>query len=280
MAEITKTTDTIFRDILEDAVFVAREQALMPMLVTAFSATGYAQRDVPIWAQAQVQKVAEGVDYAGATKLSKSVLASFTPEVAMSQFLLTDQMMSTDPDNARSAAAQEMGGAIAERVDVDLLNLFSSFSTGKGTANAALTLAICAAALAVVRNNKGRGEAAFVLHPYQWHDVWTQLGQPATNAAFLGETANQALRDYYVSKQIGASWYTSSNIETDANSDAVGAVFTREAMAIDVREAMAMEPERDASRKAWELNASMGYAVGLLRSDRGVKITSDVTEPT
>jgi hypothetical protein len=57
-------------------------------------------------------------------------------------------------------------------------------------------------------------------------------------------------------------------------------MFTKEALAIDVREGMTMEPERDASKKAWELNASMGYAVGLLRGERGVKITSDVTEPT
>jgi hypothetical protein len=60
----------------------------------------------------------------------------------------------------------------------------------------------------------------------------------------------------------------------------VSGVFTREAIGYDEREAFMIEPERDASRKATELNASIGYAMGVLRQESGVGIIGDATEPS
>jgi hypothetical protein len=279
---ITTTSDLngLFNTIYDDAVFTARERTLMTQLVTVKGAVGYAQRKVPKYASIAAQEKPEGVDYAGGGVLSKSNMATFSPSVKMAQTLLTDEDMATDPDDARTSAAVELGNAMAEKVDKDLLNRFASFSTQKGTANASLTLANCAAALAVIRTNKAIGAAYAVLHPYQWHDIWVLLGAPATNMAFLGEAANAAMKDYYVVRHTGMDWFTSANITVDSSDDATGGVFTRDAIALDIREAMSLEPERDASRKAWEMNLSMGYAEGTLWTERGVKIISDATEPT
>lgn len=58
-----------------------------------------------------------------------------------------------------------------------------------------------------------------------------------------------------------------------------GAVFTRDALALDVRRGFRIEPERDASHRWWELNATMAYAHGLWRGERGVILKSDATIP-
>ena len=90
----------------------------------------------------------------------------------------------------------------------------------------------------------------------------------------------EALRNYWMATYLGVNVYTSAQIATDGNSDAVSAVFAPQAIAFDVRRAYRLEPERDASLRAWELNATMVYAVGLgERSTWGIKITADATAP-
>lgn len=266
--------------IFEDARFVARDTNLMTQLVTLFTDDGYATREVPLWAQASAVSVSETQDYSNATLFDKSTLATFTPTEVMSQFVLTDRRMSTDPDTVQRAAIMELGMAIATKIDTDLTGLFSGFSNGKGTAGSALTIGHVAAALASVRYNHGMGEKNVVLNPYQWHRIWKELGNPSANQAFLGETANQALREYFSGSFLGATWYSTGNVEIDASDDAYGAAFVREALGFDVRDPMTLRPQRDESARLTELNMHTGYAAGELREAMGCYILSDASAPT
>jgi len=279
---ITKIEDlnSLYNYIFEDALFVARESNLMTSLVRNFSATGFMARKIGIRPQITAETKAEGVDFQNPTTFGASLNATLTPAVVMAQVLLTDEDVDTDPSGARQDAAQELGGAIATKIDTDLVALFSSFTTGKGTAGNALTIAKCAAAMAVLRSNKAPNPLYFVLHPYGWADIWTELGQPAATYSFLGDTANQALRDYYVGNWVNATWFINSNIVIDSSDDVYGAVFNPNGIGFDSRQAPVLEPERDASRKATELNMSAGYAVGVIRADHGVYLLHDATEPT
>jgi hypothetical protein len=198
----------------------------------------------------------------------------------MAQVLLTDQDYETDPDDAVMDAQQELGMSIAVKIDTDIASNFSSFSVDKGTAGSALTINRCAAALAVLRNNSIGGTLYFTLHPYGWHDIWVELGQPSSNQAFLGDKANQAMMDYFVMQMLGSQWFTNANIAVDGSTDAVSAVFSPQGLGFDERRAPRLEPERDASLRATELNMSAGYAHGVLRSTYGVALTHDATEPT
>lgn len=279
---ITKKSDlnSLFNTIYEDSLFVAREQNMMTNLVTNYAATGWMNRVIPQRASITAQAVDEGVDFANPTTFSKTALATLTPGEKMAQTLLTDVMVETDPEDARKSAATELGNAIATKIDVDLVGLFSSLTTGKGSAGASLTIAKCAAAVSVLRNNKAMNPIYVVLHPFGWHDLWTELGQPAANQAFLGEVANEALRSFFVGQFLAAQFFTNANITVDGSDDAVGAAFSREALAFDSRKAPTLEPDRKASRRAWELNIVAGYAYGVRRDTFGVKLTHDATEPT
>lgn len=92
--------------------------------------------------------------------------------------------------------------------------------------------------------------------------------------------ANEALRSFYVGNWLAAQWFTSANISVDVDDDAVGAIFNPQALAFDSRKAPMLEPERDASLRAWELNMSAGYAYGIRRTAFGVKVTHDATTPS
>ena len=66
----------------------------------------------------------------------------------------------------------------------------------------------------------------------------------------------------------------------DSLDDFHGGVFPRPAIAIDWRRRVRVEPERDASRRGWELNMSAVYAHGVWRPTRGVEMYFDATAPT
>ncbi len=279
---ITTTTDlnSLYADIYEDALFVARESNVMVGLVRNFNATGYMQRKGSIRPQITAVEKAEGVDFQNPATFGRTAKFTLTPTVKMAQALLTDEDLQTDPDNAAQDCAQELGGAIATKIDTDLVTLFASLTAGKGAAGSALSMAKCAAGISLLRTNKTPNPLYFVLHPYGWHDVWVELGQPAANQAFLGDIANQALRSFFVGAFLAANWFTSANIDIDGSDDAVGGVFSPQALGFDEREAPTLEPERDASRKATEMNMSAGYATGILRQEFAAKLTHDATEPT
>lgn len=277
----TSELNSLFNDIFEDARFIAREMNIMSNLVRVFNATGWMDRKLSKYPEVSAQQVAEGVDFASPTTFNKTLEATLSPFEIMSQVILTDRRIDTDPQSARQDAATELGNSLATKMDKDLVGTFPSFTRDKGPgAGAAATIAKVAAGLSVLRNTPTPNPIYVVMHPYGWLDIWTELGQPASEKAFLGDIANQALRDFFVGRWLNVLWFTSSNIAVDGSDDAVGAIFNPMAIGLDVRKAPTLEPERDASLRAWELNASAGYAKGVIRDEYGVKYTHDATEPS
>jgi hypothetical protein len=279
----TTQLNSLYNDIYDRSLMVLREENLFVSggLITVFQAQGAATRTVPIWSKASVQTVNEGTDFAGHSTFEKTSKATFTPLERAAGFIITDRMIATDPiENIVGQAANELGGALAEQVDIDVAAEFANFSNGKGSAGSALSLSLVAAGIASIVNAKVKGNKSVVLHPFQWHDIWVELGQPVTNNAFLGDTANEALRNYTVARMEGATWYTSANITVNGSDDAYGAVFTRDALAYDSRRPFTLEQERDASLRGTEWTASMDYDTGVLRQEAGRYLLSDAAEPT
>jgi hypothetical protein len=60
---------------------------------------------------------------------------------------------------------------------------------------------------------------------------------------------------------------------------ATGAIYERSALAYDLRRALRIEPQRDASKRATELNASIIYAAATWRPTRGVQLRTDASSP-
>ena len=280
---VTQLSDlnSLFNTIYERALFVARENNLMAALVDNRSATGWMNRVVPIRPSVSAVSVAETEDYNSPTTFGRSTKATLTPGEIIAQVVLTDRDMETDPDSAVNDATMEMGNAVGTKIDEDLLGLFGSFSTdiGDGAGNTA-TISNVAAGIAILGANKARqyGRPNIVLHPYHWHDIWIELGQPGTNN--VGDQRTGALRDYFMSDMLAADWYTSSNISIDGSDDAVSGLFVRPALMLDTRRAPRPENERDASARAWELNITAGYAYGIVRQEFGLAFTADASTPS
>ena len=283
---ITQTSDlnSLYNQIYERALFVLRETNLMVNLVSNYSANNFYTRNITTRPTLTVETATEAVDYTNAQSFGKTLVGSLTPQERIAQVIITDLEIMNDPDPTAADASQEMGAAMAQQIDKDLLGVFSSFTTDAGPgAGASATIAKVAAGISILNNRfaTNDGQINVVLSPYQWFPIWKLLGQPTGTQAFLGDLANQALRDYYVGNWLGVRWFTSANISIDANDDAVGGIFTQSAIAFDSRIAPYFEPQRDASLRAVEMNLVCAYAVGLgKRANFGVKFTSDCSVPS
>jgi hypothetical protein len=274
--------NSLFNLIYDRARFVAREMNLMTNLVDVRSAEGWMARKLSSRPVISAVAVNENADFTAHTEFGRTAGATLTPGEIHAQVLLTKRALETDPDGAANDAAIELGGALATKMDVDLLGTFASFTVDKGPgANSTCTLATLGAAVAVLTNSKALqfGQPVAVVHPYHWHDWWVELGTPAATYANKDALTAQALRDYFVADLMGVRIYRSANIAVDGNADAISGIFVRPAIMMDVRRAPVFEDEYDPSLRAYELNASAGYAVGIAVDAYGVKYTGDATAP-
>ncbi len=277
--------NNLFNDIYEDALFVARETTVMANLVTNYSARGWMARKITQRPALSAEDLTDGVDITTPQTFGKTLRTELVPTEKGLQVVLTDADIETDPDDARADAAYELGAAIAEKIDTDLVGLFTSLTKDKGPGvDQPASIAAAAAAVSVLRANKAPNPIYAVVHPYHWHAIWTELGKPAANYAFLGEVANQALRDFFVGQWLNVLWFTSANIPVEqyggTGDNAVSGFFNTRALALDTRRKPRLEVQRDASLRGWELNMTVVYAIGVRRDEFGVKFTASAEEPT
>jgi hypothetical protein len=275
-ADIASYVQTIF----EDAQMVARDNNLMTGLVTTFSASGTASRSRSEYGTATINQIGETDDLASQA-FTPSVQNTLTPYEYGAQFFLTDTRIESDPFAIRSEASMELGSALGQSVETNILGNFSSFTGGTvGAAGSALSWGYFYAMMSRLRAQNAPMPYYFVCHPHQWH----ALGKAASVAGTMTNAAPELLSgintNFYVGSVSGVMIFTSSNIAVDGSDDAIAGMFSRQALAFDVRRAMRLEPERDSSRRGWELNLTMLYAHGVWRPKFGIQGTFDAAAPT
>lgn len=275
-SDISTFVNTVF----EDALFVARDNNLMANLVTVFNdQQGAALRKNQTYGTATMNSVAETDDLTSQA-FTPTALSTLTPGEVAAQFFLTDLRVESDPFGVRSDAAQELGMAMAQKFESDLLGNFSSLTGGTvGAAGTAITWGHVFAMFSRLRAQNAPRPWRLVLHPYQWHILGKAVapGATVTNAP---ELQNEVMRNFYVGTVSGVDVYTSANITVDGSDDAYCALFSPAALALDIRRAPRLEPERDASRRGWELNLSAVYAHGIWRPKFGVQGLFDASTPS
>lgn len=280
----TKWSDitSITNDIYEGALFTLRQQNVLVRTVSVFRDTaGMQPRKVTEYGTANPRAVPEGDDVA-ATKFDRTLKTTLTPASYADMFLLTDQRIATDGQNVRADGALELGAAFAQDVDEKIAGAFSSLTGGTiGSAGGTITWAKLIAARSLMQGLKVPGPYWCVLHPYQWNHLVQSAVATGTEIANAPNFQDALLNTYFVSSLLGGVFFAiTPSITVDSSDDAVGAMYSPMALAYDERKAFMIEPERDASRQATELNASMWYAYGGWAAERGIQLVGDASTPS
>lgn len=278
MAQLNTFSDisSYVNNILEASLLIARENAVMPALVQNFSAVGENPRKVYQYGTVTINDIGESDDLVSQA-FTPSLLSTLTPAEAGAQYFLTDRRVAGDWSAVRIDAAQDLGQAMGEKIDKDLLGLFDNLTGGTvGTAGSNMTWANFFAGISILRANLAPLPYMCVLQPYQWHCMGTAIapGVTVTNSPALQD---QFARQFFVGNVSGVDIFVDGNIA--AGTSIFGGIFSRQAMALDTRRAPRIEYERDASRRGFELNASMVYAKGTWRPTFGVAINTAGTAP-
>lgn len=265
--------------VFTDAMFVARDNNLMANLATVYGdQSGLAPRKNSEYGTATMNSVAETDDLASQT-FTPSVLSTLTPGEVGAQFFVSDSRQETDPFGAVSDASMELGMAMAQKIETDLLGVFSSFTGGTvGTAGSLNTWGYFFAAASILRAQNAPGPYYAVMHPYQWHNLAKSASVAGASIAQAPSFTDEIMRNWWVGRVGPVDVFTSANLAIGTAT--TWGMFSRPALALDVRRAPRMEPERDASRRGVELNISAVYGYGVWRPKFGVKITADASAPT
>ena len=276
MAATTSSTLTdLFSSIIAAARFTAEENSLMAGLVTRYDIGNVAGTtiQVPKYPAIAAADLTEGTDMSSTTVSTSSV--SVTVGEVGAQVLLTD-MAAMGAGNPAQELGTVLGNAIATKIDQDLIALFDGFSASLGAAAQEITVADLFKAAATLRANKATGPVYAVVHPYHAYQLSANLTNTFANPNG-GDLQNEAMRNGFVGSVGGIEVYQSANITVDGSDDAKGCVFTREAMCIAMKRDFNLETERDASNRAFELNATAVYGVAELDDSYGVEMLFDAT---
>ena len=276
-ADISVYVQTVY----ENAMTVARDNNIMAGLVRGFNDRNTdATRTNSLYGTATMSSVAETDDLASQA-FTPSTYKSLTPGEVAAQVFLTDRRIDNDPMGARDDASTELGQAAAQKIDLDLISDLSKFTGGTiGTGGSVLGWGHLFAAEAILRQANAPGRYAAVLSPYQFFSLGTapSIVGVARNAPGFQDKMNDNVVPRVMISLGNLDIITTANIL--AGTAAIGGVFARDALALDVRRAPRLEPERDASRRGWELNFSSVYAHGIWRPEWGITLVGAGTAPT
>lgn len=272
-ATTTSTLDDLFVNIVAQARYTAEEQSLLRGLVTMYDIGNQKGNtvQVPKYPAITAAGLTEGTDMSS-TAVSTSSVSITVGEVG-AQVLLTD-LAANGSGNPAQELGVVLGNAIATKMDKDIIALFDGFSTSLGSTTTEMTIAYLFQAAATLRANKVTGRLAGVFHPYQIYPVKSALTNTFANPAG-GDLQNEAMRTGYVGTIAGIDIYESANLTIDGSGDTKGAVFAPQAIALAMKKDFTIEPQRDASNRAWELNATATYGVGELDDSFGVEMYFD-----
>jgi len=274
MASTTSSSlDDLFVSIVAQARFTAEEESLLAGLVTRYDIGSQAGKtiQVPKYPAITAGNLTEGTDLSS-TEVSTSSVTVTVGEVG-AQVFLTD-MATMGAGNPAVELGTVLGNAIATKMDKDIIALFDGFSSSIGATTQEVTVADLFKAQAMLRANKASGPMFAVLHPYQTYALKANLTNTFANPNG-GDAQNQAMRTGYVGTIAGIDVYESANVEIDGSGDAKGAIFTREALCLAMKRDFQIEPQRDASLRGFELNATAVYGVAELDDSFGVEAYFD-----
>ena len=273
MAVTTSTSlDDLFVNIVAEARMAAEENSIMRNLVTNYNIGSVAGTtiQVPKYSTVSAADLTEGTDMTS-TEVTTSSVAIAVGEVGVQAFL-TD-MAAMGAGNPAQEIGQLLGNAIARKIDQDLIALFDGFSASLGGTGVELSVADIFKAAATLRNNKVMGNLVAVLNPLQAYSLKANLTNTFANPN-AGDLQNEALRTGYVGTIAGVDIYESAHVSI-SGTDAKGAIFAPEALALAMKRDFVIEPERNASLRGWELNATAVYGVGELDDTYGVEMFFD-----
>jgi N4-gp56 family major capsid protein len=277
MANTTSINSELFQNLLVQSQFALYENSIARAVSTVFDYPVGAGKvvSVPIWAGITASKPNEGAAPSAIDTNTNSKTITLEEHVAYAQ--VTDFLRDSAQENVIAGLASQMGLALAESLDKELIALFSSNSLTQSVGELAdeLTVQKIMSAAAKIRANKYNGPLFAVVNPlvaYKMKEVLT-----ATTAyTAISDIGNMALNNGYVGQIAGVTILEHALVSVDGDGQSMGCVFAPTAFGIAQRGGVMMETERQAAQRATDVVETVVAGAGILRPELAVQIKANV----
>ena len=241
---------------------------------------GSKQVTVPKVGQMSMQDLTDGVDIVDEEDIGMTTVDLTASEVG-AKIILTDKLVRQSAENVFSMIGRQLGDGMARKKDVDVLSLYSGFSTDFGAAGRQMTLANVASAIAYAKGKKFGSNVYIVQHPFAVFDIAnTAVTASTTYPVPVGWSADLLGNFFSGLRPInGVPIFEDGNISIDSSDDAVGVIADKSALAVLKSVDMNKEQDRDISLRATEIVITADYGVFELDDSKGVALTLDAGTP-
>lgn len=279
MAGNTTTINSeLFQNLLVQSQYALYENSIARAVSTVYDYPVGAGKtvSVPVWAGITSSKPGEGVAPSSVDTNTTSKTIALAEHVAFAE--VTDFLRDSAQENVIASLADQMGMALAEGLDKELIALFSNVAITQalGSAGTEMTVADIMKAAATIRAQKYTGQLFAVVSPLQAYNMKAALTATTSyqNATSAG---SRVLDQYYVGSIAGVTILESALIAADGSGDAVGCVFAPAAFGVAQRGGVAMETQRNAAKRSTDVVETVVAGAGIIRPELAVSLTFDAT---
>lgn len=270
----------LYAPLVAAAQYAAYENSLARQITTVFDMPENSGKvvQIPVWSHVGYSTPDEGVQATFGNTATTS--ATITLGEIVVAHRVTDMLRDSAFNDVLAQLGDQSGRAIAEGIDTQVFAEFANFSTDVGgSANLAITTDTILKGAATLRAQKLTGPFVAVLHPAQAFNLKKQLTYVSSGyAPAATDAANRVFNTGYLGSIAGVDVYESALIPVDGTSgDAVGAIFSPMALAHSMRGGIRLETMRQAAFRATDLVLTAVTGATTIRSNFGVKITSDAS---
>jgi len=239
--------------------------------------------NIPYWGTLTASTLTEGNDMV-ATQTMKDTNVQVTLNEVGAKVILTDNLIEDDQEEVKGVAGTLLGNCLGLKRDQDLWALFDNGTTLGGGSDA--TMGIIAAGRAILQGNPVSsggpcpGPYTVALHPYvtlDFVDVITPT-TPATDTGPTGGLPEEILRQYQIGRLFGMRMIEDGNTPP-ASAKSKGGIIGPQSIILATAREWNVEPERDASLRAWELNCVGRYGIANYLNAWCVELYTDATTP-
>ena len=277
----TGSLENAQRIIISTARYTEEHNAPAMNLIEKFTlGKGNKQVTVPKVGQMSMSDLVDGLDIVDEESIGMTTVDLTASEVG-AKVILTDKLVRQSAANVFSIIGRQLGDGMARKKDVDVLALYSGFSTDIGAAGRSMSLANVSASVAYAKGKKFGSNVHIVQHPFAvWDVANTAVTASATYPVPAGWSADLLGNFFSGLRPInGVPIFEDGNITIDSSDDAVGVIADRSALAVLMSQDTRTERQRDASLRATEVVITADYGVFELDDSKGAALTLDAGTP-
>ena len=267
--------------ILASARYTEEHNAPAMNLIEKFTlAKGSKQVTVPKVGQMNMSDLVDGLDIVDEEQIGMTTV-DLTAAEGGAKIIITDKLARQSSENVFSIIGRQLGDGMARKKDVDVLALYSGFSTDIGAAGRSMSLANVSATVAYAKGKKFGSQVYIVQHPFAvWDIANTAVTASTTYPVPAGWSADLLGNFFSGLRPInGVPIFEDGNISIDSSDDAIGVCADKSALAVLKSVDIKKETERDASMRATEVIITADYGVFELDDSKGVALTLDAGTP-